>query len=292
MAGETIQSGFTTVAAYVAANMSPYFRTNVVMMNLINTQNFREKTPGVPGSNALKFGKMGNVTVAVTAEAASATKSTYTETNLSIIAQKASAYVELTLESELFGNDNSSLDQLASDAARAAADKFDVDALALADGFSASTGTTTVALTVNALKDAPYKVRLNKVPGPLVYVLHPTNIRDIQASIITSGAALWGNPTTQLDILGGNPAKDNGRVGQIFGVDIYESTNTKSINAAADWAGLCFSPRYAYAAGILGRFITQIVPIPQTGLNGLSLHMFYQLAEWNDGAGCYIIGKQ
>lgn len=292
MAGETVQSGFTTVAAYVASQISPYFRTNVVMMGLIQAQNFREKTPGVPGSNALKFGRKGNVTVSVTSEAASVTKSTYTETNVSITAQKASAYVELSLEADLFGNDNASLDQLTADAGLACADKFDVDALALADGFSASTGTTGVVLSVDNLKNAPYKVRLNKIKGPLVYVLHPTQIRDIQSSIITSGAALWGNPTTQLDVLNGQPAGDNGRVGQIFSADIYESTNTKSINAAADWAGLCFSPRWAYAAGILGRFITQIVPIPQTGLNGLSLHMFYQLAEWNDGAGAYIISKQ
>lgn len=292
MAGETVQSGFATVAAYVAANISPYFRTNVVMLNLLPAQNFKEALPGQVGSNALKFGKRGNVTVAVTSEAASITKSTYAETSVSITAQKASAYVELTLESMLFGNDAANLDYLAQDAGAAAADKFDVDALALASSFTQSTGTTNTVLTVTNFKNAPYKVRLGKVRGPLVAALHPTQIKDLQGDIVTTGAAVWSNSQVNLDILSGQPPQANGRVGSMFNVDLFETTNTPSINAGVDWAGLVFNPQVAIAAGLLGRFVVLQTDIPQTGLKGLSISMFYQVAKWNDAAGCYVISKQ
>lgn len=292
MAGETVQSGFTTVAAYVAGNISPYFRTNVVMLGNVAAQNFKESSGDQPGSKSLIFGKRGAVTVSVTAEAAAATKSTYAETNVSITALKATAYVELTNESELFGNSAASLDYLTQDAGAACAQKFDVDTLALADSFTNSTGTTNTPLTVTKLKDAAYKVRLSKVPGPLVYVLHSTQIRDLQGDIITSTAPVWGNSQTTLDVLNGQPAASNGRVGSIFGVDVFETTNTKSINAGVDWAGICFNPRFAFAAGLLGRFVTMIGPMPQQVQNGLSVSMYYQVAKWNDGAGAYIISKQ
>jgi len=292
MANETVLSGITNVAAYVAADMSPYFRTNVVMLNLCAMQNFREKTPGVPGSASLKFGKKGNVTFSVTSEAASATKAAYAETSVSITAQKGTTYVELTKEAELFGNDQADLAYLTADAGAAAADKFDVDALALADSFTNSTGTTNTVLTANNLKNAPYKVRLGKVKGPLVMVLHPTQIRDLQADIITTTAPVYSSSNVNLDILGGQPSANNGRAGSLFGVDIYESTNTKSINTATDWAGLCFNPQWALAAGILGRFIVMGAQLPQTVVTGLSVSMFYNVAIWNQAAGCYIISKQ
>lgn len=292
MAGETVLSGFTNVAAYVGANGSPYFRNAVVMLALCQAQNFKEASGSTPGSAALKFGKRGNVTMAVTAEAASATKSTYAETNVSITAQKATAYVELTLESQLFGNDASNHEYLAQDAGAAAADKFDLDTLALANTFTQSAGTTNTVLTVSKLKDAAYKVRLGKVRGPLVQVLHPTAIRDIQADIITSTAPVWGNPQIGLDILSGQAPAQNGRQGSVFGIDIYSSTNTPSINAAVDWAGLCFSPQWAFAVGLLGRFIVKAVTVPQTGVDALAVHFFYQVAKWNDACGAYIISKQ
>jgi hypothetical protein len=263
-----------------------------VVLSRINAQNFREKQAGVPGSASLKFGTRGNVTVSVTSEAASVTKSTYAESSVSITAQKASAYVELPIEAELFGNDASSLTFLAEDAGAAAADKFDVDALALADSFTLSTGTTNTVLTVNNLKNAPYKVRLGKVKGPLEYILHPTQIKDIQADLITTGAAVFSNPQVGLDILNGQPAENNGFAGKIFNLQVFESTNTKSINASVDWAGLCYSPRFAFAAGILGRFVVMNDDIPQQVMRGLSLSMFYQIAKWKDAAGCYIISKQ
>lgn len=292
MAGETVLSGFTNVAAYVAANAAPYFRTNVVLLARIGTQNFREKTPGVPGSASLKFGTRGNVTMAVTSEAASITKSTYAETNLTITAQKASAYVELTKESELFGNDAANPDYLAQDAGAAGADKFDVDALALADSFTQSVGTTNTVLTLTNFKNAPYKIRLNKIKGKLEAVLHSTQIKDIQGDIITTGAAVMSNPNMNLDILNGQPPENNGFAGTLFGVQIFESTNTKSINTNVDWAGLCYHPQWAFAAGILGRFVVMTDDIPAQVMTGLSLSMFYQIAKWKDLAGCYIVSKQ
>jgi hypothetical protein len=292
MANETVFSNFTTVAAYVASGLSPFFRTNVVGLNLVAAQNFREKSGSTPGSMALKFGKMGQVTVSVTSEASAVTKSQYQETSVSITAQKASAYVELSLEAELFGNQNADLDQLAADAGLAAAQKFDVDLFALANGFSGTVGTTNVTLTANELKNAPYKLRLNKIPGPYVTVLHPTQVKDLQGDIITTGAAVWANPATNLDVLGGQAPQANGRVGSVYGVDIYESTNILSINTATDWEGLCFSPRFAFAVGVLGRFIVDFDKNIQSGLTLMALHMFYQQAEWNDGAGIGVISKQ
>lgn len=294
MAGETTYSGFTTVAAYVAAFMSPYFRTNVVMLNLLPAQNFRERSDTDPGSNALKFGKMGGLTMSVTSEAASATKVTYSETSVSITAQKAVTYVELTDEASLFGNGQSDLEFLTQDAGRAAADKFDLDSCALFSSFSANVvGTTGVTLTVANLKKAPIKVRLGKVSGPVVYVLHPTQIGDLQDNIITSAAPVWANDQTKLDILDGQPPLNtNGYKGMVLGVPVYETTNVPSINSGADWGGACISPQWAICAGLLGRFRTKIQPLAQTMTDGLAVAMYYNVAIWNDVAGAKIVSKQ
>lgn len=291
MSAETEQANFVTMASYVVSEMVPYFRTNVVMLNSVAVKNFRERSAGAPGSTVLKFGTRGNVSVAVTNESAQVSKSEYTETSTTLTVQKASAYFELTMEAELFGNDMSDLDAIARDAGLACAQKFDVDTLALADSYTASVGSTNTDLTVNILKKAPYKVRLNKVTGPLVYALHTTQIENIQSNIITTGAAIWGNQNVNLDILSGQPSV-NGRAGQIFNTDILETTNTKSINSGVDWAGFCYSPQWAVAAGVLGRFVPLMDVNSQYVLKGMSVSMFYQVAKWADGAACYIISKQ
>lgn len=291
MAGESVLSGFVNIAAYIGAEASPYFRTSVVMLPLLNIRNFREKTPGQPGSASLKFGKKGNLTAYVTNEAAAITKSTYTQTSVSITAQKVGVYVELTDEAETFGNEDADPDALAQEAGLAIADKFDTDALALTNGFSNSVGSTGVALTIANFKLAPYKVRLNKVKGRLAAVLHPTAVRDIGSDLIATAAPVWSGGR-DLDILNGQPPEANGYAGSLFNVPIYESSNCKSINAGADWSGGVFHPQYAICAGMLGRVKVIMQPNAQNVLQGMSVFTYYNMAELNDGAGCEIVSAQ
>jgi hypothetical protein len=284
MAGESVLTGQTLLAA-IAEEAKPFFRTNVVMMALMATKVFRK------GTSSLRFNKNGNVTAYVVGEAASITKSTYAQTDVSLTPTKASVYVEPTVEANELGNDPFS-DGFAQECGLAIAQAVDTAALALADGFSNSVGTTNTVLTVNVFKDAAYKLELNACPGPYVSVLHPTGIRDIQSDIITSSASVYSAPSMDLAILGGQPAAVNGLKGTIFDIPVFSTKNTKSINAAVDWAGLVFNPRYAIAAGIGERIIPQSSEAPQTGVAQRAFHLLHKFAEWDDLAGVLVTHKQ
>jgi hypothetical protein len=281
MAGESTLANATLLAA-IAEEAKPFFRTNVVMMNLMARKVFMK---------SLDFNKKGNVTAYTTAEASSVTKSTYTETKVTLSPTKASVYVEPTIEALELGGDPYG-DNFAEESGKAIAQTVDNAGLALADSFTNSVGLTGVAMTVNTFKDASYKLTLNKIPGPYASVCHPTTVRDFQSDIITTSAPVYSASNMDLAILGGQPPQVNGFKGAIFDVGVYVSTNVKSINTNTDWANLVFSPQWALAFAIGERIIPQGTDIPQTGVVGSAFHLLYNVAVWDLLAGVYAIGKQ
>lgn len=269
-------------AAIVA--VSNAFRNNTVMMNLVSTKDFPADSPSI------KFVTGGTLEMTVVAEMADAAIGTYTETSVTVTAQKGVAYTQLSREAQRFGGVRASERNMANEGGKAAGTRFDTDVLALANGFSNSVGATGVNPTAATILEALYKVRLGKVPDTIAIVLHPTSIYDLQTDIITTDKQ-WIN-NVPLGILNGQNPANNGLKGEMFGALIYESFAVKSINAGADWAGLAFSPQYAFAAGLQPEFEVEIGKNIRGGYSEIAVRMWYGVAEWMDAAGCLIVADQ
>lgn len=282
MANETVYSGYQTVAAFVDANAIPYFRSSNVMMNLCALRNFE------PKSDSLKLRKLGSVSATAATEATDHATSNYAETSpATLTASQVKVYVELSDKALKFAG--ADWQELAKECGEAIGQKFDVDAMALFDSFNGGTqvGTTGVDCSPEILLQASYTVRAKAVKGELVYVLHPTQIYDAQLDILTSGASVWTNPT-RLDILDGQPPMANGWVGRFNGIDVYESTNVESVNAAADWAGACFVRGLALAAGFAGTIETELERDIKKGVLRMATTLWYDVKEASDDAGVSI----
>lgn len=281
MAGETKISSLVTVAAYVDANIAPVLRDNNVMMGIVYT------TPFENGSEAKKLKHKAGQTAAVVAEAVAATVAEYVQTAGNTLTQKKVVVLnEPSQEAFKFGAFQ--LEELVQEQGMAISDKIDIDTLALFAGFSNSVGTTTVDLTINQLSEAAYKVRLAKAPGPIVYVLHPTQVFDIQAHIISSAAPVWSNPS-MIELLNSQPKPNHFR-GSIFGIDVYDSNNCATANAGADVVGACLNAALALAMGTAGGTDTIIDPMTATKrTQNVSSAFYFDVKERLDGAGCKIV---
>jgi hypothetical protein len=282
MANETLYALYTTVAAYVAAFTGPYFRAATVAANNVRALNF------IPGSSSIKLPKSGALSAATVAENTAASNSQYSETSVTLTAAKVMVLTELSVEAMEFAKANP--DFIAQEQGRAIAAKFDTDALALADGFSNTSGATTTALTIAKIQTALLKLQLGNVPGPYVGMLHPKSVNDVRSDLVASTASVWTNPA-EIGLMGGQP-QQNGFSGNILGLPIFQTTNTKSVNTAADWANVVLSPQYAIAAA----FHKDVVVDTQWDVTKKTLkicsHLFYDVKEYYDAAGIYLIGAQ
>jgi hypothetical protein len=282
MANETEYSNFQTVAAYVEANAIPHFRSAAIMPGLCKLINFRND------SDSVKLRKAGSLTATAATESTDHSVSEYTETSpATLTAAQVKVYAEVSDKALKFSGHN--WQELAVEAGRAIAQKFDVDAMALFDAFNGGTqvGTSGADCSPEILLQASYTVRAQAVPGQLVYVLHPTQVYDVQSDLITSGASVWTNET-RLDILNGQPPASNGYIGSFNGIPVYESTNTESVNVGADWAGACFVAGLALAAGFAGGIEVESDRNIKKGVTAVAVTLWYDVKEASDVAGVSI----
>ena len=282
MANETLYANYETVAAFLDSAIAPVFRATAIMPNLVHVANFQNK------SDSIKLRKAGSVTATAASEATVHTTSQYDETTpATLTAAEIKVYLEVSDKALKFGG--SDLAALARECGTACAIKFDTDALALLDSLNGGTqvGASGVDCTPGILLQASYTVRAANVPGPLVYVLHPVQIYDVQDDLIATTASAWSNES-MLSLLNGQPPVSNGYVGAFMGIPVYQSTLTESVNAGADWAGGCFSPQYALAAGFAGSVETKLGYNVAKGVTEIGVSMWYDVKEYNDAAGVSI----
>ena len=101
----------------------------------------------------------------------------------------------------------------------AIAKKIDTDLTALFGTFSANTvGSASTAMSANLIFQAVAKLRASGVPGDdLACVVHPNVAFDLKSGLTNT----FANPNPGV----GNEALRTGFVGQIAGVDVYETSN-------------------------------------------------------------------
>ena len=112
--------------------------------------------------------------------------------------------------------------------------KMDADLMALFDGFSGAVGAADAAITVAKIFEAVSKLKQSGVPSnDMACVLHPAVAYDLKANMTNTFAN--PNPT---DVA--NEALRTGFVGQLAGVNVYESSNMTNTGTGGDFKGGLF----------------------------------------------------
>ena len=158
--------------------------------------------------------------------------STVSTTSQTITVSEVGAQVVLT-DLAAMGAGNPA-EELGTVLGNAIATKIDKDLIALFDGFSTSLGGAGTEITVADLMKAAATLKNNKARGQMAAVVHPFHAYQLKANLTNT----FVNPN------GGdlqNDAMRNAFVGQIGGIDIYESSNL-TIDGEADAKGAVFVP--------------------------------------------------
>ena len=151
---------------------------------------------------------------------------------------------------------------------KALATKYSTDLLALAAGFSNSTGAT-------------------GVNGPYEGVLHPRQwadlVADIGTTITTSGGASLRGGTNELTV-----GSDSG-LGTLYGVSWQVSHLVPTANAGADRAGMIVAPQYAI--GHVSKWDARVEFERDASLRAreIAITACYGLGELRDAAGLGVI---
>jgi hypothetical protein len=117
----------------------------------------------------------------------------------------------------------------------AIARKMDADLSALFTGFSTEKGGGAgQELTIQDLFEAGTELRTNNAPGPYYGVFHPKQIFNVKKSLTNTFAGSANIPDL------GNEAMRAGFVGQIAGIQIFESSNI-TVDGSGDSIGGVFS---------------------------------------------------
>ena len=116
----------------------------------------------------------------------------------------------------------------------AIARKIDLDLTALFTSFSAGVGDNSTAITAAKIFEAVAKLRAEgyDTTNDCAIVLHPLVAYDLKSTITSTFAA----PASMI----GNSALENGYIGMLAGVPVYETSNIANTGTAGDYNGAVF----------------------------------------------------
>lgn len=230
-------------------------------------------------SVAVKIPKADKFTAAAVAEGTELTNTALTSASVTITSSEIGIQATITdvLDlSDIPAAHGARLKQLG----RAIGDKIDVDICALFSGFSTGVGTTTVNIALTNLLDAIYNLEVNDAAGlgSLVGVLHPRQTADLRTELEADAASIY--------VGAAQPSKAMaGYFGSWFGIDIFQSTNVPTANAAADRAGGVFVRDYAL--GMAQKWAAKVETMRWAPIRGwvLVATAMYGVGEVEDSAG-------
>ena len=167
----------------------------------------------------------------------------------------------------------------------AIAKKIDTDLTALFGGFSTTVGSNSTVMSAALIFQAVAKLRAAGVPGDdLACVIHPQVAFDLKSGLTNT----FANPNPGV----GNEALRSGFVGQIAGVDVYETSNmadssSNNPGTTGDYKGAVFH------RDALGLAMMQDIKIEQqrdASIRGTELvaTAVYGVGELIDAHGCEI----
>ena len=167
----------------------------------------------------------------------------------------------------------------------AIAKKIDKDLTALFGGFSTTVGSASTAMSAALIFQAVAKLRANSVPGDnLNAVIHPQVAFDLKSGLTNT----FANPNPGV----GNEALRSGLVGQIAGVNIFETSNmidssSNDPGTTGDYKGAVFHPE---ALGLAMMQDLKIETQRDASLRAdeIVATAVYGVSELNDTNGCEV----
>jgi len=228
MSANTTSSTLDDLFANIILEARYTAESNSIMLGLCTRYdigNVAGKTVQVP--------KYPSITAAGLTEGTDMSQTTVSTTSKTITVSEVGAQVVLT-DLAAMGAGNPA-QELGTVLGNAIATKIDKDLIALFDGFSTSLGGAGTEITVADLMKAAATLKTANAPGQMAAVVHPYHAYQLKANLTNT----FANPN------GGdlqNDAMRNAFVGQIGGIDIYESSNV-SIDGSDDAKGAVFVPQ-------------------------------------------------
>lgn len=232
-------------------------------------------------SKAVKIPKADKFTAAAVAEGTELANTPLTSTSVTITTSEIGIMATVTdvLEvSDIPAAHGARLKQLG----RSLGDKLDIDIAALFSGFSTAVGATTVNIALTDILDAIYNLEVNDAAGlgSIVGVLHPRQTADFRTEFEADTASIYTGEGT------GKIGKASaGYFGSWFGVDIFQTTNVPTANAAADRAGAFFIRDYAL--GLAQKWSAKVEVMRWPPIRGFVIvaTAMYGVGEIEDSAG-------
>jgi N4-gp56 family major capsid protein len=228
MANETTSTTLSELYTEIVAEALFVASEQSIMRNLV--RNYRI----IGGGKSVEVPIYGAISAAAVGEATDLSNTAVNPTSVTITASEVGVMTTLTDLAR-----NSASRNVAGDIGRlfgeAIARKMDADLSALFTGFSTEKGGGAgVELTIQDLFEAGTELRSANAPGPYYGVFHPKQIFNVKKALTNTFAGSANIPDL------GNEALRSGYVGQIAGIQIFESSNV-AVDASDDSIGGVFS---------------------------------------------------
>ena len=228
MANETTSTTISELYTEIVAEALFVASEPSIMSNLVRNYTI------VGGGKSVEVPIYGTVSASAVAEATDLSNTAVNPTSVTITASEVGIMTTLTDLAR-----NSASRNVAGDIGRlfgeAIARKMDADLSGLFTGFSTEKGPGAGAeLTIQDLFEAGTELRTANAPGPYYGVFHPKQIFNVKKALTNTFAGTSNIPDL------GNEAMRAGFVGQIAGIQIFESSNI-SVDGTDDSIGGVFS---------------------------------------------------
>lgn len=169
-------------------------------------------------------------------EAATAKTTNSTSQNITLAEHVVYHQITDQLRDSAYGN---VMAQLADQSGRAIAESMDTKVFAEFTNFTDSLGSTTTNASVALILQAAATLRANKLTGPFFAVIHPKQAYDIKKELANAGGTAIPSVSSV-----GEGVLNNFYIGQVAGVQIYESSLVASVTTggATAWRAGVFAP--------------------------------------------------
>jgi len=227
MANESTSSTLSELYTEIVAEAQFVAQEQSIMRNLVRNYSI------TGGGKAVEVPIYAAVSAAAVSEATDLSNTAIDPSSVTITASEVGVMTTLTDLAR-----NSAPRNVAADIGRlfgeAVAKKQDQDLIGLFDSFSVTLGDGTTAISAASIFNAASTLRANALNlNDCAVVLHPKIAYDLKANLTNT----FANPNAG-DLQ--NEAMRTGFVGQIGGVDIYESSNMSNTGTAGDFKGALF----------------------------------------------------
>jgi N4-gp56 family major capsid protein len=228
MANETTSTTISELYTEIVAEALFVASEQSIMRNLVRNYTI------IGGGKSVEVPIYSTVSASAVAEATDLSNTAVNPSSVTITASEVGVMTTLTDLAR-----NSASRNVAGDIGRlfgeAIARKMDADLSGLFTGFSTEKGPGAAAeLTIQDLFEAGTELRSANAPGPYYGVFHPKQIFNVKKALTNTFAGSGNLPDL------GNEALRSGYVGQIAGIQIFESSNV-AVDGSDDSIGGVFS---------------------------------------------------